>query len=350
MGHAEHGAPVELEVAGRHVAITNPNKVMFPRQGGTKLDLARYYLAVGDAILPTLLDRPVLLERHPDGVGGTSFFQKRIPASAPDWLTTTTVRTINGTESRALVIADLAHVLWAVNQGCLGLHVWPTRASAPEVADELRIDLDPSPGVGFDEVRTVALLVRDQLAGEGVTSYVKTSGSKGLHVYVPVEPRWTSFGVRGAAVTIARELEERHPDLATAKWWKEERGRRVFVDYNQNAPHKNVFGAWCARPRVGAQVSTPIDWADLDEIGDARDADALTIDTVPERLAERGDPWAGMHDRPQPIDHLVERFTDSLADGVPDAPWPPQYPKMPNEARRVAPSRARADQDQGGPE
>ena len=337
VGRAEHGAPVELEAAGRTVRITSPHKVMFPGQGGTKLDLARYYLAVGDALVPTLVDRPVLLERHPDGVGGSSFFQKRIPASAPDWLATTTVTTINGTESRALVIADLAHVLWATNQGCLGLHVWPFRASTPEVADELRIDLDPSPGAGAAEVRAVAHLVRDHLGAEGVTSYVKTSGSKGLHVYVPLEPRWTSFGVRGAAVTIARELEADHPDLVTAKWWKEERGRRVFVDYNQNAPHKNVFGAWCVRPRTGAQVSTPVAWDDLDDV----DPEALTIDTVPERLDGGGDPWAGMHDRPERIDHLVERFTDSLADGVPDAPWPPQYPKMPNEAPRVAPSRAR---------
>ncbi|CAN5531865.1 non-homologous end-joining DNA ligase [soil metagenome] len=334
---AEHGEPVELEVAGRTVTISSPDKVMFPERGETKLDLARYYLAVGDAILPTLLDRPVLLERYPDGVRGNSFFQKRIPAAAPDWLTTTTVRTINGTESRALVIADLAHVLWASNIGCLGLHVWPFRARSPEVADELRIDLDPSPGVTFDQVREAAGHVRDFLATEGITSYAKTTGSKGTHVYVRVEPNWDSFGVRGAAIAVAREMELRHPDLLTDKWWKEERGQRVFVDFNQNAPHKNVFGAWCVRARVGAQVSTPVSWDELDTV----DPESLTIATVPDRLADHGDPWADMDDRPQSIDHLVERFTDRLADGVPDAPWPPQYPKMPNEAPRVAPSRAR---------
>lgn len=334
-----HGDPVEVEVAGRTVRVTNPDKVMFPRQGGTKLDLVEYYLAVGDAIMPTLQDRPVLLERHPDGVGGNSFFQKRIPPSAPEWLVTTTVRTINGTESRALVIADLAHVIWAVNLGCLGLHVWPIRADHPEVVDELRIDLDPSRGVGFDQVRAAARAVREHLADEGIEAHVKTSGSKGLHVYVALTPAWDAFGVRGAAVVLARELEAAHPDLMTAAWWREERGERVFVDYNQNAPHKNVFGAWCARARVGAQVSTPLSWEELDEV----EPDELTIDSVPGRLADRGDPWASMHERPQAIDALVERFSESLADGVPDAPWPPQYPKMPQEPTRVAPSRARRE-------
>ena len=328
---------MELEVAGRTVTISSPTKVMFPQRGETKLDLAEYYLAVGDAIMPTLHDRPVLLERYPDGVRGTSFFQKRIPDSAPDWLATTTVETINGTASRALVIADLAHVLWAANMGCLGLHVWPFRASDPDVADELRIDLDPAPKVTFEMVREAAEHVRAYLAEEGITAYAKTSGSKGVHIYVRVEPNWDSFGVRAAAVTVARDMERRHPDLLTDKWWKEERGRRVFVDYNQNAPHKNVFGAWCVRARVGAQVSTPFAWDELDSI----DPDALTLATVPDRLAEHGDPWADMNEQPQSIDHLVERFTDQLADGVPDAPWPPQYPKMPNEAPRVAPSRAR---------
>ena len=335
----EHGEPVELIADGRPVTISSPSKVMFPERGETKLDLARYYLAVGEPIMRTLRDRPVLLERYPEGVRGNSFFQKRIPDSAPDWLATTTVQTINGTPSRALVIADLAHVLWAMNIGCLGLHVWPYRASTPADADELRIDLDPSPGFTFDQVRDAARCVRDFLVELGIRGYPKTTGSKGLHIYVRVEPGWDSFAVRGAAVTIAREMERRHPDLLTDKWWKEERGTRVFIDYNQNAPHKNVFGAWCARPRVGAQVSTPFAWDELDSI----DPEQLTIATVPDRVAERGDPWADMDDHPQSIDELVERFTDDLANGVPDAPWPPVYPKMPNEAPRVAPSRARKE-------
>ncbi len=222
----EFGAPVEIEVAGQIVPITNPAKPMFPSVGPkkvdrTKLDLARYYVSVGDAIMRTLADRPVLLERYPNGVRGKSFFQKRIPESAPDWLHTTTVQTINGTPSRALVIADLAHVLWAANQGVLGLHVWPYRASEPDEADEMRIDLDPSPGVSFDQVRESASHVRDYLAELGMLGFAKTSGSKGIHVYVRVEPGWDSFAIRGAVISIGRELSRRHPDLITDKWWWE---------------------------------------------------------------------------------------------------------------------------------
>ena len=342
----EFGAPVDIEVpigAGtRTVAITNPHKVMFPSVGPdkeprTKLDLANYYVAVGDALMRTVRDRPVLLERYPNGVREKSFFQKRIPDSAPEWLVTTTVETINGTPSRALVVADLAHVLWAANMGVLGLHVWPFRASEPDDADELRIDLDPSPGVTFDQVRESAAHVRDLLAEHGMLGFAKTTGSKGIHVYVRVESGWDSFAIRGAVITLGRELARRHPDLITDKWWKEERGERVFVDFNQNAPHKNMFGAWGARPRVGAQVSTPFGWDELDSI----DPEAMTIDTVPERLDQLGDPWELMDDAPCTITPLVERFAADLADGIPDSPWPPVYPKMPNEAPRVQPSRAR---------
>lgn len=340
----EFGAPVEIEAAGRIVPITNPNKPMFPSVGPkkvqrTKLDLARYYVSVGDAIMRTLADRPVLLERYPNGVRGKSFFQKRIPDSAPGWLHTTTVKTINGTPSRALVIADLAHVLWASNQGVLGLHVWPYRASEPDEADEMRIDLDPTPGVTFDQVREAAALVRDYLAELGMLGFAKTTGSKGIHIYVRVEPGWDSFAIRGAVIALARELSERQPNLITDKWWKEERGDRVFVDYNQNAPHKNMFGAWGVRPRVGAQVSTPFRWDELDTIN----PETCTIDTVSHRLAAHGDPWELMDEAPCSIAPLVERFAADLAGGVPDAPWPPQYPKMPNEAPRVQPSRARHD-------
>lgn len=338
----EFGEPVEVEVAGRVVPVSSPSKPMLPAVGPhketrTKLDLVRYYLAVGEAIMPTLLDRPVLLERYPNGVRGTSFFQKRIPPSAPDWLTTTTVSTINGTPSRALVIADLAHVIWAANQGVLGLHVWPFRASNPADADEMRIDLDPSPKVSFDQVREAASNVHQLLNEIGMIGFAKTTGSKGIHIYVRVEPGWDSFAVRGAVVALARELARRHPDLITDQWWKEERGTRVFIDFNQNAPHKNMFGAWGVRPRVGGQVSMPFGWDELDTI----DPEACTIDTVPARLAQRGDPWAPMDEAPCSIAPLVERFAADLADGVPDAPWPPVYPKMPNEAPRVQPSRAR---------
>jgi len=340
----EFGEPVPIDVSGRTVEITNPDKVMFPSVGPaaeprTKLDVARYYVAVGDALMRTLDDRPVLLERYPNGVRGKSFYQKRIPESAPEWLHTTTVETINGTPSRALVIADLAHVLWAANQGVLGLHVWPFRASRPEEADELRIDLDPSPGVTFEMVREAAAHVHAYLAELGMLGFAKTTGSKGIHVYVRVEPGWDSFAIRGAVVALGRELATRHPDLITDRWWKEERGERVFIDFNQNAPHKNMFGAWGVRPRVGAQVSTPFAWSELDSI----DPETLTIDTVPARLVADGDPWELMDDAPCSIESLVQRFADDLADGVPDAPWPPVYPKMPNEAPRVQPSRARRE-------
>ncbi len=334
-----HGEPVELEVAGRSVAISSPGKVMFPEHGETKLDLARYYVAVGDALMRTVRDRPTLLQRFPNGVTGQSFFQKRIPESAPDWLETTTVATVNGTESRAIVMADLAHVLWAANQGCLGFHPWPYRASDPANTDELRIDIDPSPGVTFEMVRESAAEVRTYLAEEGITAYPKTTGNRGLHLYVRVEPGWDSFGVRQAAVAVARAMEERRPELITAKWWKEERGARVFIDFNQNAPHKTVFGAWCVRSRVGAQVSTPFRWDELPAIH----PDHLTLATVPARVAADGDPWAAIDDEPQSITPLVDRYRADLANGIPDAPWPPVYPKMPDEARRVNPSRKRPD-------
>ena len=337
MAKDAHGEPVELEAGGRVVEITSPGKVLFPKFGLTKLDLADYYLAVGEPLMRWIHDRPVLLERYPNGVGEKSFFQKRIPESAPDWLTTTTVQTINGTESRALVIADLAHVLWAANMGVLGLHVWQYRADRPQWSDELRIDLDPSPGQTFDHVREAAMHVRLYFAEQGIRSYVKTTGSKGLHVYVRVVDGYDSFAVRGASVTVARDLARLHPDLITDEWWKELRDGKVFVDFNQNAPHKNVFGAWGVRARVGAQVSTPIEWDDLMDV----EPDELTMLTVPDRLAARGDPWADMDDHPQDIAELVERFADDIANGVPDAPWPPVYPKMPNEAPRVQPSRAR---------
>ncbi|MBN9739906.1 ATP-dependent DNA ligase [Amycolatopsis sp. A1MSW2902] len=334
---------VTLELDGVELTISSPDKVYFPERGETKLDLVRYYQAVAGPLLARLGGRPLLLERYPDGAGGKSWFQKRTPKNAPSWLTTAVVSTPNGTTSDALVAADLAHVLWAVNQGCLGFHVWPNRAAALEIADELRIDLDPSPGIGFPQLREAAVLVREFLAELGIEVYVKTSGSRGLHLYSILEPRWDGYEVRAAAVALARALERRHPDLITAQWWKEERGSRVFVDFNQNAPHKTVFGAWCVRPRVGGQVSTPISWDELATV----EPDALTLSTVPALVAERGDPWAGANDRPQSIEALLEMSRKDLASGLMDAPWPPVYPKMPNEPPRVAPSRAKRTPAEG---
>ncbi len=239
------------------VVITHPDKVIFPERGETKGDLADHYRRVSEPLMRTMGGRPVLLQRFPEGATGPSFFQKRVPKNIPDWLQTTTVSTPNGTTSQALVAADIEHVLWAVNLGCLGFHVWPYLAAAPEHTDELRIDLDPTPGVEFGQIRQAAVELRQLFGEAGITGYAKTTGNRGLHVYVRLQPRWDSYQVRSAAVAVARELERRRPDLITAAWWKEERGQRVFVDYNQNAPHKTVFGAWSVRARPGAQVSTP---------------------------------------------------------------------------------------------
>ncbi len=344
---------IDIEASGRTVRISNPDKIYFTKRGETKLDLVRYYQAVEEPIMRTIGDRPVLLERYPDGASGKSWFQKRVPASAPDWLQTTQVATPNGTTSDALVAADLAHILWAVNLGCLGFHVWANHVGAATgpradavtevlgdlaIADELRIDLDPSPGIGFDELRTAAILTRELFRELGIDPRIKTSGSRGLHIYVMLEPRWDGYQVRAASVALARELERRNPDIITAQWWKEQRGSRVFIDYNQNAPHKTVFGAWCVRPKVGAQVSTPISWDALNTIV----PDELTIATVPARIADLGDPWS---DRtPQSIDALLKMSERDMDSGLMDAPWPPQYPKMPNEPPRVQPSRARKEE------
>ncbi len=283
--------------------ITHPDKVLFAERAETKGDLAEHYLRVAEPLMRTMGGRPVLLQRFPEGAAGPSFFQKRVPRNVPDWLQTTTVSTPNGTTSQALVAADLDHVLWAVNLGCLGFHVWPYLAADPGHADELRIDLDPSPGTDFTHIRQAAGELRRLLGELGIAGYPKTTGNRGLHVYVRLQPSWDSYQVRAAAVAAARELERRRPELITAAWWKEERGQRVFVDYNQNAPHKTVFGAWSVRARPGAQVSTPVAWEEIDDIH----PDQFTIASLAARLA----------------------------------PWPPVYPKQPGEPPRVAPSRAR---------
>ena len=328
---------VVLEADGHEIVLTHPEKVFFADRGETKLDLARYYEAVAAPLLSAIGGRPVMLQRFPNGAGKQSFFQKRVPASRPDWLQTAVVSTPNGTTSDALVVADLAHVFWAVNLGCLGFHVWPTRASDLEHADELRIDLDPTPGVTFAMVQEAAVEVRALFDEVGVLAMPKTTGNRGIHVYVRLQPRWTSYEVRAGAVAVARELERRRPDLITAAWWKEERGTRVFVDFNQNAPHKTIFGAWCVRARVGAQVSTPFAWDELESIA----PEELTLANVPARVAQAGDPWSPMDAEPQSLEPVLDLHRRDQAAGLLDAPWPPVYPKMPGEPPRVAPSRAR---------
>ena len=326
-----------VEIDGREVRITSPDKVFFPERGETKLDLVRHYLRVGEPLMRTTRGRPLLLQRFPRGADGPSFFQKRIPDSAPEWLETTIVSTPNGTTSRALVAADLGHIAWAVNLGCIGFHVWPYLAADADHTDELRLDLDPQPGTEFAQVREAARELRGLLDELGVTGYPKTTGNRGLHVYVRLEPRWDSYQVRFAAVAVARELERRRPDLITAQWWKEDRGERVFVDFNQNAPHKTVFGAWCVRARPGAQVSTPLGWDDIDAIH----PDELTVESLPARIEESGDPWEAMNDDPQSLEPFLAMHERDRASGLMDAPWPPVYPKQPDEPPRVSRSRAK---------
>ncbi len=325
-----------LELAGRQLTISNPDKVFFSKRGETKLDLIEYYRAIEEPLLRAIGGRPILMQRFPDGAGGKSFFQKRVPKGAPPWLQTTVVSTPNGTTSNAMVAADIAHVAWAVHMGCLGFHGWPHTAAEPQYTDELRIDLDPSRGISLDDIKRVAHQVRAVLAEVDIEVYPKTSGSRGLHLFAHLKKRWDSYDVRAAAVALARELERRHPETITAKWWKEERGQRVFIDFNQNAPHKTVFATWSARARVGGQVSCPLRWDEVDAV----DPDDLTIATVPGRVATDGNPWEDMYRSPQDISPLLDWFRRDLDEGMGDAPWPPVYPKMPNEPSRVNPSRA----------
>ncbi len=332
---------VELPVAGRTVTITSPEKVYFVARNETKLDLVEYYLSVGDAVMRQMRDRPVLLQRFPNGAHGSNFFQKRIPESAPEWLQTTTVLTPNGTPSRALVIADLAHLIWAVNLGCLGFHSWPVRVPDQDICDELRIDLDPGPGTTYAMAQEAAIETKRLFDEVGVTSFIKTSGNRGLHVYVRLSTGHDSYVVRSASVAVARELERRRPDLLTAAWWKEERGERIFIDFNQNAPHKTVFAPWSVRALDHAPVSFPFPWELLLTI---RPHD-MTIATVPAWVDRGGDAWATMNDHPQPIEPLLEMVQADQAAGLPDAPWPPQYPKMAGELTRVQPSRAKKKAD-----
>ena len=326
------------EIAGREVSISNPDKVFFSKRGQTKLDLIDFYESIEEPLLRAMGGRPTLMQRFPDGASGKSFFQKRVPKGAPSWLDTTVVSTPNGTTSNAMVATDLAHIAWAAQMGCLGFHLWPYKAADPASTDELRIDLDPSPGIDFDDIRAAARMVKDLLDELGLRSYPKTTGSRGLHLFVRLQPGWDSYQVRAGAVALARELERRHAEHLTAAWWKEERGQRVFIDFNQNAPHKTVFGAWSVRSRVGAQVSTPFRWDELDQI----DPDGLTMDVVPAKVAAEGDPWGDIEETPSSLTPLLDLHQRDLDAGLGDAPWPPVYPKMPNEPPRVAPSRAKA--------
>ena len=325
-----------LVVDGREVAISNPGKVLFPDAGHTKLDLVRYYLAVADGALRGAGGRPNVLVRYPNGVGGEFFYQKRAPASRPDWIEAVTLSFPSGRTADEIVPRDAAALAWMANLACLELHPHPVRAEDLDHPDELRVDLDPLPGVEWAQVCEVARIVQAALAEHGLTGWPKTSGSRGLHVNVRIERRWTFPEVRRAALALARDVERRAPALATSKWWKEER-HGVFIDYNQNAKDRTVASAYSVRPRPDARVSAPLTW---DEV-QACDPGDFTIATMPRRFAVRGDPHAGIDAQAGSIEALLELSARHEQDGLGDAPWPPHYRKQAGEPVRVQPSRAR---------
>jgi DNA ligase D-like protein (predicted polymerase) len=335
---------VELDVGGRIVRLSNPDKVFFPARGETKLDLANYYLAVADGALRGVHLRPTVLKRYPNGATGEFFFQKRVPAGAPDWLETVEVTFPSGRKATELCPVDLAHLVWAANLGCLDLNPWPVRRLDVDRPDELRVDLDPQPGVPWTDVQRVALCVREVLTDHGLVGWPKTSGSRGIHVYVRLVPDHGFEDVRRAAIALAREVERRLPDHATSKWWKEERGQRVFIDFNQNARDRTVASAYSVRANAEGRVSAPLHWDEVDrcELGD------FTIATMPARYAAIGDPHATIDDAGCSLQPLLEQSLRDERNGLGDAPWPPNYPKMPGEPPRVQPSRARPKTDEPG--
>jgi bifunctional non-homologous end joining protein LigD len=325
-----------IQAAGIEVPISNPQKVFFPELGVTKLDLVNYYLAVADAAVRHLRDRPTVLKRFADGAAKKPFFQKRIPDSAPAWLQTTTVQFPSGRSARELLPNDAAHLVWGVNLGVIDWNPWQVRLPDLDHPDELRVDLDPTPEASWDDVRQVALVTGAVLRDHGLTGYPKTSGSRGIHINVRILPEHDFVTVRRAAVALAREIERRAPEIASSKWWKEER-RGVFVDFNQNLRDRTVASAYSVRPTPDARVSTPLAW---DEVASV-DAAALRIDTVPARLAEHGDPSADIDANAGSLAQLLALAQRDEDDGLPDAPWPPHFKKQQGEPPRVAPSRAR---------
>jgi len=330
---------VEIEVDGRDVRVSNPDKVFFPARGETKLDLVRYYVAVGEGALRGVFQRPTVLKRYPDGATGEPFFQKRVPKGAPVWIDTVRVTFPSGRHADELCPTDVAHLVWAANLGCLDLNPWAVRRADVDRPDELRIDLDPQPGVPYSTVLDVAAQVRVVLEEHGLVGYPKTSGSRGVHVNVRIEPRWDFLEVRRAALAMSRAVERAMPTLATTKWWKEERGDRVFLDYNQNARDRTVASAYSVRANPEGRVSCPLTWAELAEA----DPGDLTIATVPARFAAIGDPSATIDDEHFSLEPLLELAARDEAEGLGDEPWPPHFPKQRDEPRRVQPSKRKAD-------
>ncbi len=325
-----------LTIGGREVSISNPGKIYFPETGHTKLDLVNYYLAVADGALRGTAGRPMALKRFVDGAAGQPFFQKRAPENRPDWIRTATLTFPSGRTADEIVLDDAAGLAWIVNLGCIDLNPHPVRAEDLDHPDELRVDLDPVPGVGWAQIREVALACREALTAVGLVGWPKTSGSRGIHINVRIAPRWTYPEVRRAALALARDVERRVPDLATSKWWKEER-HGVFLDYNQNAKDRTVASAYSVRPLPDARVSTPLAW---DEVSTVQ-AEAFTIDTVPARFGSIGDPGACIDDATGSLDALLELSRRHETEGEGDAPWPPNYAKQAGEPPRVQPSRQR---------
>ena len=329
--------PEVLTIEGREVSVTNPDKPYFSLQTKlSKLELVRYYLSVAPGALAGIRDRPIVLKRFVDGAEGQAFYQKRAPDNHPVWLRTVTLSFPSGRTAEEVVVDDAAGLVWIVNLGCIELHPHPVRSNDLDHPDELRVDLDPGPGVEWESVRLVALEVKALLEEMGLRGWPKTSGSRGMHVNVRIHPRWTFSEVRRAAVALSREIERRVPKLASSKWWKEER-HGVFLDYNQNAKDRTTCSAYSVRPLPDARVSTPLEW---DEVGDSEPAD-FTVLTVPKRLKELGDPHAEMDASAGSLEKLLELADKDEAEGLGDAPWPPHFQKMDGEAPRVAPSRAR---------
>ena len=326
-----------LEVAGRSVVVTNPGKVYFPAAGHTKLDLVQYYLSVAEGAVRGVAGRPMVLKRFVNGADGEAFFQKGAPESRPEWTETITLSFPSGRTAEEIVVRDAAQLAWVANLGCIDLNPHPIRATDLDHPDELRVDLDPVPGVEWQQILQVALVARQALADFGLTGWPKTSGSRGFHIYARIEPRWSFTEVRRAAVALAREIERRAPGLATAKWWKEER-HGVFVDYNQNAKDRTVASAYSVRPTADARVSAPLTW---DEVPGCR-PETFTLTTMPERFAAIGDPWAGMDETAGSLEPLLALAAEHEAARLADAPWPPPYDKQAGEPPRVQPSKRRA--------
>ena len=328
---------LELEVGERVVKVTNPDKVLFPARQETKLDLVRYYLAVGDGIVRALRERPTQLRRFPDGVEGEQIYQKRVPQKRPDWIEVARVTFPSGRHADELCVTELAQVAWAANLAVVDFHPWPSRRADVDRPDELRIDIDPQPGTGLAEAKRVAAVVREVLGELGWTGWPKTSGNRGFHVACRIEPRWEFPVVRRCALAFAREVERRAPELVTTAWWKEERGEKVFIDYNQNARDRTIASAYSVRGRPDATVSAPVTWDELPDV----ESEDFTLATMPPRFAELGDVQAGIDDAVCDLGALLEWVEREEAAGEGEAPYPPNFPKMPGEPKRVQPSRAR---------